>query len=118
MLSQKAATISLKQKFTALDSFSFIDMLDTLSNSQYYFFLLIVTGLWVQWDLGWVAWGGGVYLLKWINSQNQNNTACSITTSKSNDPVMIPISHNYISSANIILEMVTSVVFLAFVSNK
>lgn len=31
---------------------------------------------------------------------------------------MIPVSHNYISSANFILEMVTSVVFLAFVSNK
>lgn len=31
---------------------------------------------------------------------------------------MMPVSHNYISSANFILEMVTSVVFLAFVSNK
>lgn len=31
---------------------------------------------------------------------------------------MIPVSHNYISSAKFILEMVTSVVFLAFVSNK
>lgn len=41
-----------------------------------------------------------------------------MTTRKSNDPVMIPVSYNYIISANFILEMVTSVVFLAFVSNK
>lgn len=77
--------------------------------------LSTVTGLLVHRDLDRAR---GRYLLKWIHSQNPNNTACSITVRKSNDPVIIPVSHNYISSANFILEMVTSVIFLAFVSNK